>query len=250
MLAPTPRYDVAGQRLRARALGAEAATEAVFATLKSLLRTLSHTLGNPLAGLSLTLELLAGTALSVPQQRYVDRCLRVSERLNTHKDNWGRLGSPPDNEAPPMVELRHAIEDVLVRLRLGPQFHVDVALGENAEALPAHAGLLVLALMHLVRNAAEAQEEGGVIGIVSRRQGGEVHITVWDEGSGLSPEAERDLWIRPHPSKAHGAGLGLFWVAAIVEDVHRGHLSYSSHHPHGAAFSLALPVLVEHDRGQ
>ena len=60
---------------------AGAVQQSIFDTIEQVLRTLSHSLGNPLAGLSLTLELLAGTALSPNQLRYVDRCIAGAQAL-------------------------------------------------------------------------------------------------------------------------------------------------------------------------
>ena len=232
--------DVKSQSQRARERQEGAVQEAVFSTLQSLLRTLSHTLGNPLAGLSLTLELLAGTALGPSQQRYVERCLRVAERLNAHKEAWGRLGSPAGQGPFGAVELPPIIEDVLQKLHLTAAFDLQIDVPPNAQEVYAHEGLLALALTHLLRNAAEALGQGGTLGVRARRLESQVCISVWDDGPGLSPAAEDALWIKPLPGKAHSGGLGLFWVAAIVEGVHGGHLSYTPREPHGAAFHMEL----------
>lgn len=232
--------DVKSQTRRVRGQEAGAVQQSIFATLSDTLRTLSHTLGNPLAGLSLTLELLAGTALKPNQARYVERCLRVAERLNLHKDLWGRLGLGKGHEPFAAVDVLPIVDEVLHTLHLGHSFHVEVDVPEDARQVHAHEGLLQLALMHLLRNASEALGSQGTLGVRCRRTPKHVCISVWDEGPGLSPSVQDALWIRPIPGKAHAGGMGLFWVAAIVESVHLGTLSFTPKMPHGAAFHIEL----------
>jgi len=232
--------DVKSQSQMVRGRQEGAVQEAIFTTLQSLLRTLSHTLGNPLAGLSLTLELLAGTALNAYQQRYVERCLRVAERLNAHKESWGRLGSPAGQGPFPAVDLLPVIDGVLQKLHLTTTFEIHIDVPENAQQVFAHEGLLVLALTHLLSNAAEALGQGGALGVRARRLESQICISVWDDGPGLSPEVQEALWVKPIPGKAHSGGLGLFWVAAIVEGVHRGNLSFTPRQPQGATFHMEL----------
>lgn len=235
------RYrDVKSQSLRVHGSEEGAVQTAIFATIQGLLRTLSHALGNPLAGLSLTLELLGGTALSASQQRYVERCMRVAERLNLHKENWGRMGSPEGQGPFSPIDLCLVIEHVLGSMHLGHEFAINVDVPEDAGMVCAHEGLLALALSHLVRNAVEALGQGGAMGIRARKNQDQVRISVWDDGPGLSREVQDALWIRPIPGKLHSGGVGLFWVAAIVESVHHGNLSYTLKESKGTAFHIEL----------
>ena len=231
--------DVASQGAQAPDPGLLVARDAIFATLHSQARALAHALGNPLTGLSLTLELLASSQLNPEQQRYVDRCLRVVERLNATKDNLGLLGSPNSAELE-LVDLHACIHGVLAQLRLATTFTAHVALAADAEVAWAHPGLLADALTQLLRNAVEALGHGGLLGIRCARQLDQVVLTVWDRGPGLSPAAEAQLWISPIHGKPHSSGLGLFWASAIVDHVHGGRLSYSREPGGGAAFHVAL----------
>ena len=232
--------DVKSQTRRVQGQEQGAVQGAIFTTLQGLLRTLSHTLGNPLAGLSLTLELLGGTALNASQQRYVERCMRVAERLNLHKDNWGRIGSPQGQGPFGPMDLQPVIDQILASMHLSPSFEVHVDVPYDARQVCAHEGLLSLAIMHLLRNAVESLGQGGSLGVRARKTHGRVCISVWDEGPGLTGDAEEALWIKPIPGKLHSGGMGLFWVATIVESVHQGNLSYSPREPRGAAFHIEL----------
>jgi signal transduction histidine kinase len=236
---PLLYQDVTSQGARVHGTPAAASREAIFGTIASLSRTLAHTLGNPLAGLSLTLELLGGTPLTPAQHRYLERSNRVMERLNVHKENLGHLGCPPTLIATSFA-VAPVIRDVLENMRLGTHFDVCVDVEASCPHILGHSGLVAEALTHLLRNATEALEQGGRLGVRAQSEGDNVCITVWDCGPGLSTAAQEDLWIKPIMGKNHGAGMGLFWVAAIVERVHQGTLSYTPRQPCGAAFHMKL----------
>lgn len=241
---PAASRDVASQGAQRLAPGELAARDAIFATLHSQARAMAHALGNPLTGLGLTLELLASTQLTDLQQRYVDRCSRVIERLNGYKDNLSRLGSPNTLTLVP-VSVQACIDAAMTHLRPGPSFPIEVLVDSQASTVMAHEGLLGSALIELLRNAIEALGQGGKLGIHSTREGGQVTLTVWDDGPGLSQAVQRQLWVSPIGGKAHSSGLGLFWAAAIVDHVHGGRLSQSTRPGGGTAFHIALAACPE-----
>jgi signal transduction histidine kinase len=71
-----------------------------------------------------------------------------------------------------------------------------------------------------------------------------VHISVTDEGIGISPDAlERifERFERAAPMRHYGGlGLGLYVVAQIV-DAHGGHIHVDSLPDNGATFAIDLP---------
>ncbi len=104
----------------------------------------------------------------------------------------------------------------------------DVALRLCEGVLPARidAGQLELALLNLVRNAADAQGEGGAIVIATRpRPAGDadaapmVEVAVIDHGTGMAPEVARRATEPFFTTKQRGkgTGLGLSMVAGFAE---------------------------------
>jgi two-component system chemotaxis sensor kinase CheA len=137
-------------------------------------------------------------------------------------------------------------------------------------------------LMHLIRNAvdhgiessegrvAAGKSERGRIALTAAQQGGEIHITVSDDGRGLDREAileraremgladaddepdDDEVWhyiFHPGLSTAHevsslsGRGVGLDAVQAAVESL-RGRIVVASRQGEGIAISLRIPLTL------
>lgn len=202
-----------------------------FGVVSGVARFLSHSMGNPLAGLSLTLELLAASPLTESQMRLVERCLRVSERLGGIKENLGALGGSCTGGAMAQVDCEEICQSVVSLQRLAEPYDVRIDVMPGAQTIVAHPGLLADALGYLFRNSTDASPLGGRIGVrVSPcpdiGDAGGVRFTVWDMGPGM-PDAFLDkLFVEPVTNKRHAGGTGLMLVAMIVQGVHQGRISF------------------------
>lgn len=118
--------------------------------------------------------------------------------------------------------------------------------------------LLVQLFLNLVKNAAEATRAGeGVIALRTRYQHGvrlkatvgvdRMHlplvVTVEDNGSGIPPHLQPQLFDPFVTSKAGGKGLGLALAAKIVSD-HGGTIEFTSA-PRHTIFSVMLPAAAD-----
>ena len=119
---------------------------------------------------------------------------------------------------------------------------VAIAVEGDLPPAEADAALLRRALVNLVRNAAEAAGEGGRVAVRGERSpdGGCV-LAVEDSGPGVSPEAERKLFVPFVSTKPGGTGLGLSLVAKVAA-LHGGSVAAGrSASLGGASFRLSLP---------
>jgi len=95
-------------------------------------------------------------------------------------------------------------------------------------------------LLNLVSNAIESIEAGGKVSISAERQDAWVHITVEDDGSGMTP-AELDQAFDLHfTTKEKGTGLGLPISQRIVER-HGGLLGVESRKGAGTRATIRIP---------
>ncbi len=84
-------------------------------------------------------------------------------------------------------------------------------------------------LINLLRNAKEATENqhNPTIKIDAKQVGNEVHITVADNGNGISPEAINKVFIPFYSTKSKGSGIGLSLCRQMMT-LHKGNISVSS----------------------
>ena len=92
-------------------------------------------------------------------------------------------------------------------------------------------------------NAIQAMKQKGRIWITTEMdwKRTRVRITVADEGPGIPPD-DQDKLFTPYFSRKHtGTGLGLAIAHRIVTD-HDGTIQVANRYPHGASFTIELPV--------
>ncbi len=200
---------------------------------------LLHELGNPLAALTLYLDLLRPLVPSGEAGELCERAAHEGQRVQDFLDDFRvfaglralRLEQVPlpalvraaraQLAWPPDVELRVECDDALVRCD---------------RRLMAHA------LRNLLRNASEAL--AGRVGRVElrlARVGPEARASVRDDGPGLSPDEAARAREPLFTTKPHGTGLGLAIVERVVE-AHGGRLELELPAQGGAAFVLRWPA--------
>lgn len=122
---------------------------------------------------------------------------------------------------------------------------LDVHIGDDNMQVHADRSRIVQIVSNLVENASKYSPPETVVTVNVHRRRSEVLITVSDQGIGISPEDQRQLFqpffransdlTRTEP----GTGLGLALVKSIAE-LHGGHVAVDSEPGGGSTFSLAL----------
>ena len=106
-------------------------------------------------------------------------------------------------------------------------------------------GLITRLLQNLIDNGFKYGKPEGHVWVVLRRDGGEIQLTVRDDGIGIPKEQQDKVWQRfyqvdPSRSEKGGAGLGLSMVQKIAQ-AHGGSMSMESIPDLGSTFTLHLP---------
>jgi len=101
-------------------------------------------------------------------------------------------------------------------------------------------------LHNLFKNAAEAAEsdEAPQVNIETGREGGQVFLTVCNNGKSFSKEMLHNAFEPYVTDKPTGTGLGLPVVKKIIEE-HGGRISLSNQNSGGACGKKALPEMAE-----
>jgi signal transduction histidine kinase len=101
--------------------------------------------------------------------------------------------------------------------------------------------LLRTAFLHLVRNAIEASNSGGVVVLETVPDGDHVQVTVSDTGCGIPADARDKIFDPIFSTKKHGFGMGLPLVKQIIDE-HMGEITVSSEEGKGSTFAIRFPL--------
>ena len=216
------------------------------------LALLAHELRNPLAPLTTATELLAQLTtdpmledLRQMIERQVNHLTRlVDDLLDTSRIKTGRI-TLQRRTLDAREIARHSLETSRA-LIVARQHEVVVIEPDDAVYVDADPVRLAQIVTNLVNNAAKFTPTGGRIELAIERHGGDVHISVRDNGIGIAPESlphvfERGTRVEELREDA-GLGLGLSLVKRLVE-LHGGTVAaQSGGRSHGATFTVRLPL--------
>jgi two-component system NtrC family sensor kinase len=106
-------------------------------------------------------------------------------------------------------------------------------------------GLLNQVFLNLVVNAGQAIEgtEGKIV-VRTRREDGDVHVSVEDNGGGIPADIQEKIFAAGFTTKpfGEGTGLGLSISREIVEDTHCGRIGFESETGKGTTFHVRIPI--------
>ncbi|XLZ69234.1 HDOD domain-containing protein [Massilia sp. SR12] len=211
-------------------------------------RRVVHEVNNPLS--------IIKNYLSVLDAKLARREPVVSEMsiLNEEIDRVGQLinglADLQPSDAGCVTNVARVVEDVLRLFRatdfLPASVQVVTRMQDGPQEIDGDADLLKQILVNLVKNAIEAQPQGGRIeianrGLVNRERRLYVELVVSDAGPGLSQEVLANLFSAVKSSKeGKHHGLGLSIVHSLVKKLN-GMISCRSG-ANGTSFELLLPA--------
>jgi signal transduction histidine kinase len=217
-----------------------------------LAATIAHEINNPLEAV-INFIYLAKTSRGVPE--VVCRQLEVADRELARVAQIAQqtLGFYRDSTTRKWVGVSELIKDVMTlydgKLR-SKQLQVQIVADE---ALKIHLkqGELKQILVNLIANAIDASTEGGQLWLrvhptknwTNGLQAG-LRITVADNGSGMSPEVQRRIFVPFFTTKPDvGTGIGL-WVTKSLIESQEGYLRFRSRQGPGSGtvMSFFLPL--------
>jgi len=262
-IARTVSYEVEEQLNRAAQDRLKAEQEAlrvvdVIQAKERLLTSASHELRTPLTGILAFVDLLARNRsgnLAEKELRYLSIVRRNAEDLS------GKVNSLIAHAARDAGELNIKLEsfDLATMLRevetdavpklaeLGQT--LNLVIPDNVEMIGDRRQLLV-AVTHLIDNATRYAPRNSQISVVGEQIGGNIDISVSDEGRGVPDEHASDIFdpfergeltgMADNP----GAGLGLTYVRAVAVG-HGGDALYGKTANGGAEFTIRIPVRTD-----
>ena len=199
----------------------------------------AHQLGTPLSALLAWVEVLRGEGVS---EEVLGELGKDLNRLRTVTDRFSKIGSDPELA---VHDLGLFVMDTMGYLeRRMPRavvFRVDAP--ETAVFAAINPALFGWVLENLTKNAVDAMEGSGTLGVKLVVDQGKVLLDIEDDGKGMPRRVQRQIFDPGFSTKARGWGLGLSLVRRIVREYHGGQIVIlRSEEGVGTTFRVTLPV--------
>jgi len=237
--------DVTGERARQESAVESKRLEAI--TL--LAAGVAHEIGNPLNSLNIHLQIMgreledvADAELRESLRELVDVSTSEIQRLDQIIHSFLRALRPsqPQRET---VRVDRLLEETL----RGMQREIDDRgvwvereFPEELPELQLDKGQMHQAFYNIIRNAAQAMTEGGVLTLRVSVTDAAVAVSFSDTGSGIDAEDLGAVFDPYHTTKVEGTGLGLMIVQRILRD-HGGQIEIETRPGKGTTVTLLLP---------
>ena len=217
-----------------------------------LAATIAHEINNPLEAVT-NFIYLAMTTKGLPKE--VCHQLEIADRELARVAQIAQqtLGFYRGNSTDRWIAVADLMNDVMIvyeRKMTYKHLETDVSVDPDLK-LYCKQGELRQALSNLVANAIDASRPGGKIWLRAHesrswKNGGKpvVRITLADNGSGMSPEIQKRIFVPFFTTKAEvGTGIGLWATKALIEQ-QGGHVRFRSRQgpKSGTVMSLVLPL--------
>jgi signal transduction histidine kinase len=215
----------------------------------------SHEFRTPLTSLKQLAELLASGRVASEERRarYYGIMERESGRLHRLVEgllDFGRMeaGAMEFNwERVAPSELVRSVVTEFEAERVESGCQVELSVDGATSSIRADSEALTRAVWNLLDNATKYSPDGQTVGVSVSQRGGRVAIAVRDEGVGIAPAQQRDIFkkfVRGTSADGRGAkgtGIGLAMVKHIVE-AHGGVIQVESEVGRGSTFTILLPA--------
>lgn len=195
-----------------------------LATLGQITAGVGHEIRQPVAAIRIlaeTGERLGERGEHAEAAANFVRIAALTDRIGTITDELRRFSRRGDRE-PREVPLRQVIDGALLLLRdRMAQLDINLALPPETSLDPIVRGehvALEQVLVNLLQNAFDATGQAGTVSIEIGQSGKFRHLSVTDNGSGLTADQRASLFQPFFTTKPEGLGLGL----VISQDIMRG----------------------------
>lgn len=204
--------------------------------------SLAHEIRNPLSSIRLDLQRVEESTGDPKARELIARALDAVSRLERTVSGAlevarsGRITRRiVDVRQPLEAAVRSASPEFAAcgATLVGPEAARPVSVRGDPDALEQ-------LFLNLLLNAAQAAGRGGRAGVEVVARNGDVRVSFWDTGPGVSPEVRTRMFEPFFSTRSGGTGLGLA-VARRVVEAHGGSLTVSDRDGGGAILTVRLP---------
>lgn len=232
-----------------------------LAFLGTMAASVAHEVRNPLGGIKGASQLLRDEIKGLPNEEslaeYIGVIIKQVDRLTGIVDSLKGLSRPSLPKHVPM-NLHSVLDESLTlmapdikRQKVKVKREYDPSLPEVTGEESSLSGVFI----NLIKNAVEAMPTGGVLTLstgipsdflyssIKTEKGRKtmIAVKVADTGTGIGPEALKEIFNPFYSTKGGGLGLGLALALKVIEE-HGGTIKVDTAPGKGTAFTVYLPV--------
>ncbi len=233
-----------------------------MAAIGQMAAGLAHEVGNPLAAISGSVQLLTGDLRGAThggaehddasRDKLAEIILKESRRLDRTVKTFLQFAKPGERELA-VFDVAKMLAEAIQLLRnsgdVEPRHTIEADLVPESAMIQADFDQLSQIFWNLTRNALQAMPDGGRLTVSGRLENGYYRMQFRDTGIGMTEEERNRLF---HPFKSFfdgGTGLGMAIVYRIVEE-HRGEIRVDSELRRGSRITVRLPVRQTGEEGE
>ncbi len=199
----------------------------------------AHQLGTPTSSLMGWVDYLKMKGLAPETTAEMGKDLA---RLQNVADRFSKIGSKPDRQP---MELFPLIENLTLYLSRRQSGKVNIAIYPQSDAsitASINPILFEWALENVIKNALDAINGEGRVGIYLHREQDKAVIDITDNGKGMRRNQIRHIFDAGFTTKKRGWGLGLTLTKRIIGEYHKGKIFVKESEPgKGTTIRVVLP---------
>jgi signal transduction histidine kinase len=231
------------ERKKSEALAEELSVKDRLSSLGQMAAGLAHEIKNPLGSIQGAAEILSDdTPVDSKKRELLGVLTKETKRLNNVVDDFLRFARPrPPQLAPSQVN--DTLRDVAAQARLkesGGDIEIVERLSVDLPEVQADAEQMHQVFLNVILNALAAKGTR-TVEVKSRADGGEIAVSVRDDGEGIAPEVVSKVFDPFFTTRDAGTGLGLSISHQIVRD-HGGRITVESERGQGTEVTVRLPA--------
>lgn len=184
----------------------------------------AHQLGTPMSSMVAWVELLKLKGVDAETLSEIEKDVN---RLETITDRFSKIGSKARLEN---TEIVSVIRNTLSYIKSRTSQKISFNIKSSAESIivPINTHLFEWVIENISKNAVDAMEGNGIIGIDISETATYVTIDINDTGKGIPKSLFKTIFNPGYTSKQRGWGLGLTLSKRIIENYHTGKIFVKS----------------------
>lgn len=212
-----------------------------------LAASISHEVRNPLTVSRGFMQLSADENLSVDKRkRFIDTSIEELDRAADIINDYLTFAKPSHDDPEhihALTEVEHIVQVMTPLANMhGVQIISDL-LQNDDHLVKGDRKKFQQSLINILKNAIESMQNGGELVVFLRSFHSKVHIVIYDEGKGMTPEQVNRLGEPYFTTKQAGTGLGMMLTYNVIQEM-GGKINVDSEPGKGTCFALHLPVVI------